>query len=88
MGKRRVRKTPRLVRGDLCEVVWLDIAGGDGDAPENPVFITPGYYYGWKRIDGRRCLITRRSKIIEGTPGYQLGWDSYPAPNVIEVKKT
>ena len=71
--------------GDLVEVTWIDIAGGESNIPECPEFVTPGYYVGWRTIGKEEVLHTARHR----TAWPEHGWDAYPAGVVrkIEVVK-
>ena len=81
------KKNSQPQPGDLVLVRWEDIAGGEHGTPETPVFETPGYFVGWVRRGGRRYLDMGRSRLIEGSSEFNVGWDTYPAAVVKEVVK-
>lgn len=87
MAKKQRTNNHKPVAGDLVLVKWEDIAGGESGTHESPVFITPGYYVGWKKKNGRRYLHMHRSELESGSPDFNVGWDCYPEGVVLEVKK-
>jgi len=82
----KLLKLPTPKKGDLVEVLWVDIAGSDSGGAKDaecPKFTTPGYYVGYQNLKGTRALVCERSQD-DGT--FSRGWDAYPAQNVLAVK--
>ena len=82
-------KLPKLKRGDIVIVHWLDITGSDGmpDRVSLAQSQSLGYYYEQRKSQGLDCIVTTRSKNTDKDMHEWDGADIYPLSVVTRVER-